>query len=242
MRGSAFTKGVFGFGSRSNGRRFENGATLKLESEPRTEALTRERRDSHGHSRQHKMVVLRFTWVAGNSLGVLAFALPGLTLLGLVTLFGIYSIADGVFNIIGAFRAEHQQPRWWVLLIEGVVSIAAGVVAFVMPGLTALAILYLIAAWAVVTGVLEIAAAIRLRRHIRGEWLMALAGLLSVVFGVLIAIRPGVGALAIVWWIGAYAIAFGALLIALGIRVRQFVHSVEPGTAPPPRGTVVPGH
>lgn len=174
--------------------------------------------------------------------GILAFTLPGLTLLGLVILFGAYSISDGVFNIVGAFQVEHGQSRWWILLIEGVVGIAAGIVAFVWPGLTALALLYVIAAWAVVTGVLEIATAIRLRRHIRGEWLMALAGLLSIVFGVLIAIRPGVGALAVVWWIGAYAIAFGALLIALGIRVRQFVHSTEPGTAPPPTGTVVPGH
>lgn len=174
--------------------------------------------------------------------GVLAFALPGITLLGLVFLFGAYCIADGVFNMIGAFTVEHEQARWWVLLLEGLVSIAAGVVAFVLPGLTALALLYLIAAWAVVTGILEIAAGIRLRRQIRGEWLMALAGVFSVVFGVLIAMRPGVGALAVVWWIGAYAIAFGAMLIALGIRVRQFTHSVEPGTVPPAGGTVVPGH
>lgn len=174
--------------------------------------------------------------------GILAFTLPGLTLFGLVILFGAYSISDGVFNILGAFHAEHEQSRWWILLIEGLVSIVAGVIAFALPGLTALALLYVIAAWAVVTGVLEIGAAIRLRRHIRGEWLMAIAGLLSVVFGVLVAIRPGVGALALVWWIGAYAIAFGVLLIALGIRVRQFVHSVEPGTVPPPTGTVVPGH
>src|SRR5258708_11237033 len=142
--------------------------------------------------------------------GILAFIMPGPTLLGLVLLFGIYSIADGIFNIMGAFTVEREQTRWWVLLIEGIVSIAAGVIAFVLPGLTALALLFLIAAWAIVTGVLEIAAAIRLRRHIKGEWLLALAGVLSVVFGVLIALRPGVGALAIVWWIGAYAIAFGA--------------------------------
>jgi uncharacterized membrane protein HdeD (DUF308 family) len=173
--------------------------------------------------------------------GIMAFLLPGPTLLGLILLFGIYSIADGVFNIIGAVRAEHQQTRWWVLLLEGLVSIAAGIIAFVLPGLTALALLYLIAGWALVTGVLEIAAAIRLRQQIRGEWMLALAGLLSIVFGILVALRPGVGALAIVWWLGAYAIAFGVLLIALGIRVRQFVHSIEPGTAPS-GGTVVPGH
>jgi uncharacterized membrane protein HdeD (DUF308 family) len=173
--------------------------------------------------------------------GILALIMPGPTLLALVLLFGIYSVADGIFNIMGAFTVEREQTRWWVLLIEGIVSIAAGVIAFVLPGLTALALLYLIAAWAVVTGVLEIAAAIRLRRHIKGEWLLALAGVLSVVFGALIALRPGVGALAIVWWIGAYAIAFGALLIALGLRIRQLVHLVDPGTVPP-AGNVVPGH
>ena len=124
--------------------------------------------------------------------GVLAFIMPGPSLLGLVLLFGIYSIAEGIFNILGAFTVEHEQTRWWVLLIEGIVSIAAGVIAFVLPGLTALALLYLIAAWAFVTGVLEIAAAIRLRRQIKGEWLLALSGVMSVVFGALIALRPGV--------------------------------------------------
>ncbi len=173
--------------------------------------------------------------------GILAFIMPGPTLLGLVLLFGIYAIADGIFNIMGAFTVEREQTRWWVLLIEGIASIAAGVIAFVLPGLTALALLYLIAAWAIVTGVLEIAAAIRLRRHIKGEWLLALAGMMSVVFGALIALRPGVGALAIVWWIGAYAIAFGALLIALGLRIRQVVHLADPGTVPP-SGNVVRGH
>jgi uncharacterized membrane protein HdeD (DUF308 family) len=171
--------------------------------------------------------------------GILAFLLPGPTLLGLVLLFGIYSIADGIFNIAGAFRAESGQSRWWVLLLEGLVSIAAGVIAFVLPGLTALALLYLIAAWAIVTGALEIAAAIRLRRQIRGEWLLALAGVLSIVFGALLMWRPGVGALALVWWIGAYAIAFGALLIALGLRVRQWARAADTGA---PFGTVVPGH
>jgi uncharacterized membrane protein HdeD (DUF308 family) len=173
--------------------------------------------------------------------GILAFIMPGPTLLGLVLLFGAYSIADGVFNIVGAFRAEGEESRWWVLLIEGVVGIAAGVIAFVLPGLTALALVYLIAGWAIATGVLEIVAAIRLRRQIRGEWIMALAGVLSIVFGVLIAIRPGAGALALVWWIGAYAIVFGALLIALGIRIHQFQTALDPGTTPP-TGRVVPGH
>lgn len=171
--------------------------------------------------------------------GLLAFLMPGITLLGLVFLFGAYSIADGIFNILGAFRADHENNRWWVLLLEGIVSIAAGVIAFVYPGITALALLIVIAAWAIVTGALEIAAAIRLRRVVRGEWMLALAGVLSIIFGILLLMRPGVGALALVWWIGAYAIVFGALLIALGIRLRQLTRAIDHGTA---FGTVVPGH
>jgi uncharacterized membrane protein HdeD (DUF308 family) len=171
--------------------------------------------------------------------GLLAFLLPGITLLGLIFLFGAYTLADGVFNIIGAFQPDHQNRRWWVLLLEGIVSIAAGVIAFVYPGITALALLFVIAAWALVTGVLEIVAAIRLRRQIRGEWMLILAGVLSIVFAVLIVARPGVGALALVWWIGAYAIAWGALLIALGFRLRSWARA---GDHPQEFGTVVPGH
>jgi uncharacterized membrane protein HdeD (DUF308 family) len=160
--------------------------------------------------------------------GVLTFLWPGMALLTLVLLFGAYAIVDGVFNIVASFRATGAgQQRWWVLLLEGIVSIIAGLVAFFMPGLTALALLYLIAAWAVVTGALEIAAAIRLRRQIRGEWLLALAGVLSIVFGVLLFLFPGPGALAVVLWIGAYAIAFGVLLIVLGVRLRRWERSVE---------------
>jgi uncharacterized membrane protein HdeD (DUF308 family) len=160
--------------------------------------------------------------------GVLTFLWPGMALLTLVLLFSAYSIADGVFNIVASFRATGAgQQRWWVLLLEGIVSIIAGLVAFFMPGLTALALLYLIAAWAVVTGALEIAAAIRLRRQIRGEWLLALAGILSIVFGVLLFLFPGPSALAVVLWIGAYAIAFGVLLIVLGLRLRRWARSVE---------------
>ena len=152
--------------------------------------------------------------------GIAAFVWPGLTLLALVWLFGIYALMDGVFTLISAFTNRRESNRWWLLLLEGIVGIAAGIIAIVWPGITAFALLYLIAAWAIVTGVLEIAAAIRLREEIEGEWLMALSGILSLVFGILLVIWPGAGALAVVWMIAAYAIVFGIFLIILGFRLR----------------------
>ena len=152
--------------------------------------------------------------------GILAFVMPGVTLAVLVLLFGAYALLDGIFNIIAALSGRGGQS-WWMLLLEGVVSVAAGLVAFFMPGLTALALVYVISAWALVTGVLEIVAAIRLRKVIRNEWWLALGGAVSIVFAVFLAIAPGAGALALVFWIGAYALVFGVFLVALGVRLRR---------------------
>ena len=159
--------------------------------------------------------------VAAVIFGVLTFILPGITLAVLILLFGSYAVVDGVFNIIAAMRGRvGDQPRW-LLAGEGVVSILAGLITFVFPGLTALVLVYVIGAWAVVTGVLKIIAAIRMRNAIRNEWWLAASGVLSVVFGALVMLFPGTGALAMVLWIGAYAIVFGALLIALAVRLRN---------------------
>jgi uncharacterized membrane protein HdeD (DUF308 family) len=153
--------------------------------------------------------------------GILAALWPDISLTALVVLFGSFAIVYGVFNIITAVRRRRGERRWWALLLEGVVSVAVGTVTLIMPDLTALALVYVIAAWAILTGILEIAAAIMLRRYIRGEWWLALAGVLSVAFGAVLAIWPGVGALALVLWIGAYAIVLGILLIALGFKLRR---------------------
>jgi uncharacterized membrane protein HdeD (DUF308 family) len=157
--------------------------------------------------------------------GVLTFVLPGMALLTLVFLFGFYAIADGVFNIVAAFRKNTAgREPWWALLLGGIFSLIAGGIALLWPAIGALALLFVIAAWAIASGVMAIIAAVRLRRHIQGEWLLALSGVLSIVFGVLAFIFPGAGALAIVLWIGAYATVMGVMLIAFGIRMRAWLH------------------
>jgi uncharacterized membrane protein HdeD (DUF308 family) len=153
--------------------------------------------------------------------GILAFALPGMTLLTLVYLFGAYAIANGIFALIHALSAPKGYRRFGALIFTGVISIAAGVLAFIWPGITALSLVLLIAAWAIVNGIFEIALAIRLRRVIAHEWLLVLAGILSVLLGVAILLQPAAGALALLWWIGGFAIVFGILLIALSFRVRR---------------------
>jgi len=157
--------------------------------------------------------------VAAVVFGILALLLPGTTLAALVLLFGAYAILEGVFSLIAAVRGRTDEPRW-LLALQAIVSIAAGFVTFLWPGLTALVLLYVIAAWALVIGVLQIVAAVRLHSRIRGEGWLVLSGILSVIFGVLMMWAPGAGALALVLWIGSYAIVFGALLIVLAYRLR----------------------
>jgi uncharacterized membrane protein HdeD (DUF308 family) len=153
--------------------------------------------------------------------GVLALVWPGLTLEILVLFFGAYALVDGVFAIIAALTNRAGPDRWWVLLLEGLVGIAAGIITFLRPGLTTLVLLYVIAFWAIVTGVLEIVAAIRLRKEIQGEWMLALSGIASLALGVLLLLFPATGALTVAWLIGIYAILFGVMLLSLGLRLRK---------------------
>jgi uncharacterized membrane protein HdeD (DUF308 family) len=166
------------------------------------------------------LVVLR--GVAGILFGALTFFVPRLSLIALVLLFGAYAFVDGILAIGSALRRREAGMHWWMMLLEGIAGVAAGVVTAIRPGLTALALLYLIAAWALLTGVLELMAAVRLRRAIRGEWLLVLGGIASFVLGVLLLFFPRAGALAVVLWIGAYALVFGILLVALGVRLRAW--------------------
>jgi len=155
-------------------------------------------------------------------LGVIALWLPGPTLAAIVIVFGIYAITDGVLAILAAVRGIRRKERWGAMLFEGIIGIVAGAIAVMWPGIGALALTYLVAGWALATGALEIAAAIRLRKIMAGEWLLMIAGILSIVLAVLVAAFPGVGALTIVWWLGAYALAYGVISLVLAFRVRSW--------------------
>jgi uncharacterized membrane protein HdeD (DUF308 family) len=159
--------------------------------------------------------------LAAVTFGLIALAWPGLTLSTLIIVFGLFAIVNGLLHTFAAVRVIEADGSWWALLAESVLSTGAGLVALVWPGLTALALLYLIAAWAIATGILEVTAAIRLRQEIRGEWFLATSGIASITFGAVAAILPGAGALALIWLIGIYAIVFGGVLIALAVRLRE---------------------
>jgi uncharacterized membrane protein HdeD (DUF308 family) len=163
----------------------------------------------------------------GIGIGIITFVSPVSTLTALVLLFGAYAFVDGVLSLMGAVRAARSRDRWGVLLLEGVVGIAAGFVTIVWPAITATALALVIATWAFITGILEISAAIRLRKHIRGEWLLGLFGVVSIIFGVLMATAPLAGSLVIAMWVGAYAFVSGIVLTVLGFRLRGRLHEVE---------------
>jgi len=158
--------------------------------------------------------------IAAIAFGVLTWVMPSVSLAVLVLLFGAYALADGILAAWMAIAGRGAHEHWWVLLLWGLVGIGAGILTFVAPGVTALALLFYIAVWAIATGVLEIVAAIRLRREVEGEWLMILAGIVSVVFGVLLVANPGAGALAVLWLIASYAVVFGVLLVILSFKAR----------------------
>jgi len=157
--------------------------------------------------------------------GILTFIAPGASVFALVVLFGVYAMVNGALLLGVTASVPAGVPRWGWLLFESIASIVAGVLSLIWPAITALVLLYLIAAWAIATGIAQLIAAVRLRKTIQHEWLLGLIGVLSLAFGVLLALFPGAGALAVVIWIGAYALVFGALLVALGLRLRGWGRS-----------------
>lgn len=164
-------------------------------------------------------------------LGIITLAWPGITLGALVLLFGVYALLDGIFSIIGAWRASKAHERWGVLVLEGVVGILAAAVTVAWPAITALALVYIIAAWSIITGILEIVAAVRLRKYIRREWLLVLLGIASLVFGVLLTASPLLGALVLAIWLGVYLLIFGVMLVGLGLRLRTWTEEFDGSSA-----------
>jgi uncharacterized membrane protein HdeD (DUF308 family) len=156
------------------------------------------------------------------SLGLITVVRPGVKLGTLVLLFGFYALIDGLVSFAGVMRAAEAHERWASLLVEALAGIAIGVVTLAWPTIPALSLVYVIAAWALLTGIFEIAAGLQLRRHVRGEWLLALSGIASLVLGILMLSLPLAGPLAIAYWVGAYAFVFGVLLIGLGFRLRAW--------------------
>jgi len=184
-------------------------------------------------------VVLRNHWWALVLRGVMAilfaiitFAVPGITIAVLVTIFGFYALFDGVFAIVSTIKAVQGHRRWGAFLFEGVVGILFGLYAIIFPIGAAAAFMTFVAVWAVFTGILEIMAAIRLRRHIQGEWILILVGVLSILLGSVLLAAPVSGAVFLVWVLASYGLIFGVLLITLGFRVRRLPESVVYTTLP----------
>lgn len=151
--------------------------------------------------------------------GIVAIIWPGITAITLTILFGAYAFVDGVFALIAGLRAARHHGRSGALLLEGILNLLIGIICFVWPGPALVALIYLIAIWAILTGVALVAAGMALIRF-AGEWLLVLSGVISVLLGIILFIQPGVGAIALSWWLGLYAILFGIALIGAAFRIR----------------------
>ncbi|MEY2492591.1 MAG: hypothetical protein QOH24_1542 [Verrucomicrobiota bacterium] len=187
--------------------------------------------DSIAELFRHNWWVLVLRGVAAILFAVLAFLWPGITIFTLVLLFGAYALVNGILYLVLAFKGPKRARRVGSLIFGALISIAAGIIAFIWPGMTAFSLVIVIAAWAIVTGIAEIVAAIRLRKEITGEWLLVVAGIAAILFGIALLINPLIGALVLVWWIGGFSFAFGILLIVLGFRMRTAAEAL--GTVRP---------
>jgi uncharacterized membrane protein HdeD (DUF308 family) len=151
--------------------------------------------------------------------GLAVFVFPGAALSFIVTLIAVYFLIDGVFAVIYALQ-HRARPRWWVALLEGLVGILAAIGAFLYPGITSLVLLYIVAFWAAMTGLMEIIYAIEMRKHIQNEWWLILSGVVSILFGALLILFPGAGILSLLTLVGAFAFAFGIIMIVFAFRLR----------------------
>lgn len=151
--------------------------------------------------------------------GFILWAWPAMSLHVLILVFGIFVIAAGVFAILSGLRAEDSRGRW-MRIIEGVLAILAGMVALAWPAITAVALLFVIAAWAIATGIVEILGAFRMGRAAEMEWLLILSGVVSIIFGILLIVWPHLGLLALIWLIGIYAVIYGVILLVQALSGR----------------------
>jgi uncharacterized membrane protein HdeD (DUF308 family) len=165
--------------------------------------------------------------VIGILFGLVALFLPGATMLSLVLVFAAYAFVDGVFAIVSAVRAARERERWGYLLLEGIVDIAAAAVAVLWPGITVVAFVFVVAFWAIFTGVLELMAAFRLD-FIDGRGWLIFGGIVSVLYGVLLIVAPMIGAVVLTWWLGAYALVFGVCLVVLAFKLRARLENLNP--------------
>lgn len=172
--------------------------------------------------------------IAAVLFGIAILIAPSIALTMLVLLWGAYAVVDGIFAVVMGIQGQPAYANRWLTILEGVVSIAAGVIAFIWPGITAMALLYVIAAWAVITGILEVIAAIQLRKEITGEFWLGLSGVLSVVFGVLLFVYPSAGILSILWLLAIYLIVFGGSMIFLSFRLRSEFDHIDRSSQPRP--------
>ena len=156
--------------------------------------------------------------------GIIALVLPGVALISFIWIFGVFAFVDGIFSIGAAITGGTMAPRWW-LAIVGLAGIAVGVLAVAWPDVTALVLLTFIGVWAIVRGLFEIVGALSIRQHIENEWMLVAAGALSVLFGAVVLIAPGAGALALLWLIGAYAVVAGLMLVGFAFRLRAHRHA-----------------
>lgn len=176
----------------------------------------------HALARNWWLLLLR--GIASIVFGLLAFVWPGLTLVTLVLFYGAFALVDGVIALVAAFTGGAKPaPTWW-LVVVGILGIGAGIATFVMPGITAILLILFIGAWALVHGIFEIVGAIQLRKEIDNEWMLILSGVISVLFGLIVLIAPGAGALGLVWAIAAYSIVFGISFVVLAFRLKNHRH------------------
>jgi uncharacterized membrane protein HdeD (DUF308 family) len=158
--------------------------------------------------------------IAAIIFGILAFIWPGITLVTLILFWGAFTLVDGVLSLAEAIMGGNMSSRWWLALI-GLAGIAAGILTFMWPGVTALVLLWFMASWAIVLGIFQIIGAIQLRKEIDNEWTLILSGVVSVLFGLILFVAPGAGALGLVWMIASYAIIFGVLMVMASLRLKK---------------------